>query len=78
MLTAPLLLAAILAPADAPTPPPDAAVSDAGELQGEWEVVSLWIGYFDVSGQFRGDRWQFSGTVAVRFVASSAELGSVR
>src|SRR5262249_41963533 len=26
-----------LAPADAPTPPPDAAVSDAGELQGEYD-----------------------------------------
>jgi hypothetical protein len=36
MFTASLLLAAALAPADAPTPPPDAAVSDAGELQGEW------------------------------------------
>jgi hypothetical protein len=32
MLTASLLLAAALAPADAPMPPPDAAVSDAGEL----------------------------------------------
>ena len=30
MLAIPLLLAAALAPADAPTPPPDATVSDAG------------------------------------------------
>jgi len=41
MLPAPLLLAAVLAPADAPTPPPHATVSDAGELQGEWEVVGF-------------------------------------
>ena len=30
MLPAPLLLTAVLAPADAPTPPPDTVVSDAG------------------------------------------------
>ena len=64
MLTAPLLLAAALAPADAPTPPPDAAVSDAGELQGEWEVVGCVIDGKDQSASFRGDRWAFAGPSA--------------
>jgi len=37
----PLLLT--LACASDPAPLPDAAVSDAGELQGEWAVVSVSI-----------------------------------
>jgi len=61
MLAAPLLLAAALAPADAPTPPPDAAVSDAGELQGEWEVVSLVRSGRDQTADVRGFRWEFAG-----------------
>ena len=35
MHAASLLLAAVLAPADAPMPPPDAAVTDVGALSGE-------------------------------------------
>jgi uncharacterized protein (TIGR03067 family) len=61
MLTASLLLAAALAPADAPTHPPDAGVSDAGELQGEWEVVSVYEGKDDKSAGFKGDRWVIAG-----------------
>jgi hypothetical protein len=69
MFAAPLLLAAALAPADAPTPPPDAAVSDAGELQGEWEVVSAVIDRVDETRLFAGDRWRFTATSAARLDA---------
>jgi uncharacterized protein (TIGR03067 family) len=65
MLTASLLLAAALAPADAPTPPPDAAVSDAGELQGEWEVVSAFTQGRDSTAGFKGDHFRFAGTTVV-------------
>jgi len=56
MLTAPLLLAAALAPADAPTTPPDAAVSDAGDLQGEWEVVEVNSDRRDLTFSCKGQR----------------------
>jgi uncharacterized protein (TIGR03067 family) len=67
MLTAHLLLALTLAPADAPAPPdapppPDAvSVADAGELQGEWEVVACVYGGRNTTASFRGDRWVFVG-----------------
>jgi hypothetical protein len=61
MFTLSLLLAAAMAPADAPTTPPAAAVSDAGELQGEWEICSR----VEVGGNrpelFKGDRFVFDG-----------------
>jgi hypothetical protein len=64
----PLLLA--LACASGPAnDPPDAAVSDAGELQGEWEVVSCRIGSTDETTLFEGDRWAFSGPSRVRIDA---------
>jgi uncharacterized protein (TIGR03067 family) len=80
MLTAPLLLALALAPADAPAPPdgplpPDAAVYDAGELQGEWEVVSLVYDGQDVTKAVKGDRWRFAGTTAVRIDAIHGKAG---
>jgi uncharacterized protein (TIGR03067 family) len=62
MLTASLLLALTLAPADAPSPPPDAAVSDAGELQGEWEIESVFISKKDETRLYQGDRWVFVGS----------------
>jgi hypothetical protein len=65
MLTAPLLLTLALAPADSRTPPPDAAVSDAGELQGEWEVVSARGWQVNLTHNFKGDLWVFSGPSAV-------------
>ena len=68
MFTASLLLAAALAPADAPTPPPDAAVSDAGELQGEWDDAGFVARRADDIPLFLG-RWLFSGTSAVHFDA---------
>jgi uncharacterized protein (TIGR03067 family) len=61
MLSAPLMLALALAPADAPTPPPDCTVSDAGELQGEWEVVSMVQGRQDFSSVTKGDHMVFAG-----------------
>ena len=61
MFTAALLLTLALAPADAPTPPPEAAVSDAGELQGEWEVVSMFTQHGDMTRAFKGGRWIFAG-----------------
>jgi uncharacterized protein (TIGR03067 family) len=65
MLTASLLLAAALTPADAPTPPPDAAVSDAGELQGEWEIDECVMRGVDQTGAYaKGDRWVIAGTSA--------------
>jgi uncharacterized protein (TIGR03067 family) len=70
MLTASLLLAAALAPADAPTPPPDAAVSDASDLRGEWEVVGCVVGERDESELFKGDSWRFTGPSAVRIDAT--------
>jgi uncharacterized protein (TIGR03067 family) len=75
MFTAPLLLAALLAPADAPTPPPDAAVSDAGELRGEWEGVRVFFGGNDATSLFDGDRWAFAGGSAT-FIP--AKRGPVR
>ena len=47
-----------------PTPPPDAAVSDAGELQGEWEVVSWIIMGRDKAAVYKGGRLVFVGTSA--------------
>jgi hypothetical protein len=61
MPAAALVLVMTLAPADASAPPPDAAVSDAGELQGEWEVVSALSGKGDETRLYQGDRWAFSG-----------------
>jgi len=62
MLAAPLLLALTLAPADAPTPPPDAAGSDAGELQGEWEMVSCVLNGRDRSRRLGATRWVVVGS----------------
>jgi hypothetical protein len=68
MLAAPLLLALTLAPADASTPPDgpprqDAVrVEDAGELQGEWEIVSFIQNGDDRTTNFKGDRWVIAGT----------------
>jgi uncharacterized protein (TIGR03067 family) len=56
-----LLLALVLAPADAPKPPPDAAVSDAGELQGEWEVVAMVANREDFSSVMKRGRMVFTG-----------------
>jgi len=70
-----LLLAATLASADAPTPPPDTAVSDAGELQGQWEVVSVFYGNADSTNLFNGDRWVFAGTSAI-FIETKRGPGS--
>ncbi len=73
MLTAPLLLALTLVPADVSTPPdgppPPAAVrvEDAGELQGTWEVVGCFFGTIDALDDFKGDRWVFAGTSARLF-----------
>jgi len=53
------------APVDAPPSPPDAAVSDAGELQGTWEVVSVFVGKVDESEWYKGDRFRVTGTTAV-------------
>ena len=75
MHAAPLLLAAMFAPADAPTPPPDAAVSDAGELQGTWEVVRVFFAGNDATSLFEGDRWAFAGESAT-FIP--AKLGPVK
>ena len=55
----PLLLA--LAWASNLTPRPDAAVSDAGQPHGEWEVVSVFVGKDDVTRHFREVRWMFAG-----------------
>ena len=74
MLTAPLLLAAALAPADAPTPPPDAAVGDARELQGEWEVVGCIINGGDETSLYKGERWTFAGPAAQRTRANPYEV----
>ena len=65
MLSAPLLLTLALAPADAPASPPDAAVSDAGELQGEWEVVSAFTQGGDSTAGFKGDHFRFAGASVV-------------
>jgi uncharacterized protein (TIGR03067 family) len=70
VFTASLLLAAALAPADGPTPPPDAAVSDAGELRGEWEVVGCVVGESDESELFKGHSGRFAGTSALRIDAT--------
>jgi uncharacterized protein (TIGR03067 family) len=74
MPTASLLLAAALAPADAPTPPPDAAVSDAGELQGEWEVVGCDMEGGDETPRFKAYRWAFTGTSAALITARGGPL----
>jgi uncharacterized protein (TIGR03067 family) len=65
-----LLLAVTLAPADAPTPPPDAAVSDAGELQGEWEVVEVNSDRRELTFSCKGQRWVFAGMSYQIFVAT--------
>ena len=75
MLSASLLLT--LALADAPTPPPDSAVSDAGELQGEWEIVRFAFGTNDLTRVYEGDRWVFAGHSA-RFIGASGRIGSPR
>jgi uncharacterized protein (TIGR03067 family) len=74
-----LMLAVTLAPADAsappdgPPPPSAVMVSDAGELQGEWEIVSCVVGKSDESELFKGDRWRFAGTSAVRIDATQGQ-----
>jgi uncharacterized protein (TIGR03067 family) len=54
-------------------------VEDAGELQGEWEVISCRVGRTDYTAFFEGDRWVFSGPSAglidvngVRYVGSTS------
>ena len=75
----PVLLLLTLALADDPGspdgPPPPAAVrvEDAGELQGEWEVVSLFIEKLDYSKASKGDRWVFAGT-SVRLIHSNGHV----
>jgi hypothetical protein len=69
-VTMPLLLLASLLPADASAPvdgPPSPSavqVSDAGELQGEWEAVECFFGLREVSADVRGYRWSFTGPSA--------------
>ena len=82
VFTACLLLAAALAPADAPTPPPDAAVSDAGELQGEWEVVSARGWQVNLTHNFKGELWVFAGpsaacTTPLQLLARSGPAGRI-
>ena len=74
-MTPTLLLTLALALADASTPPPDATVSDARELQGEWEVVSVFYGDADSTNLFNGDRWVFAGTSAI-FIETKCGPGS--
>jgi uncharacterized protein (TIGR03067 family) len=63
-----LLLLAALAPADASAPvegppaPSAVMVEDAGEVQGTWEIVSVFLGTDDHSSGYRGDRFVFVGT----------------
>jgi hypothetical protein len=78
--TLPLLLSLTVAPADAPTPLPDAAVSDAAELRGEWEIVGCNDGGIDRSVRFKGWRMLFVGeSVYLRDAGEGAELlGMVR
>jgi uncharacterized protein (TIGR03067 family) len=64
-----LLLAALLpadatVPVDAPPPPAAVCVEDAGELQGEWEVVACVISEADCSRILKDERWAFRGTSA--------------
>jgi uncharacterized protein (TIGR03067 family) len=65
-----LLLALTAAPADASASadgPPAAAevrVEDAGELQGEWEVVGCVINRHNHTAACTGDRLVFAGTTA--------------
>jgi hypothetical protein len=70
VLAAPILLTLALAPADAPMSPPDAAVSDAGELQGEWEVVAAYFDLENKSRGYKGSRWRFAGRCVVHIDAS--------
>src|ERR1700730_17951920 len=67
MLTAPLLLALTLAPADASPPPegvtpPQAEVEDLSDLQGEWEIVGCRMNGLGLI--FAGDCWIFAGDKA--------------
>ena len=70
----PLLLALAFG-SDTAAAPPDAAVRDAGELQGEWEVVSVFYGDADSTNLFNGDRWVFAGTSAI-FIETNRGPGS--
>src|SRR5262245_20535652 len=69
-----LLLLAALAPAEASAsldgPPAVADVSDASDLPGEWDIDSCFVGECDESELFKGDRWRFTGTAAVRIDAT--------
>ena len=62
-----LVLVMTLAPADAsppvdgPPPPSAVTVNDAGELQGQWEVVGCVEGRKDQSHRYKGGRWRFTG-----------------
>jgi uncharacterized protein (TIGR03067 family) len=83
MLTAPLLLTLALTPADASAPPdgppPPAAVrvSDAGELQGTWEVVGCVNGAISLTAKYRGGKWVFTGPTAVRFDGNGGRVVGV-
>jgi uncharacterized protein (TIGR03067 family) len=48
-------------------------VSDAGELQGEWEIARCVVDGNDETSQFKGDTWWFSGTSAVRIDATQGQ-----
>jgi uncharacterized protein (TIGR03067 family) len=76
--TLPLLLA--LACASDPTPAPDAAVNDAGDLHGEWLVVGCNDGGTDRSPRFKGWRIEFAGASAYMLddAGGGGLLGSVR
>ena len=43
-----------------------AAVSDAGQLRGEWEVIGCIINGGDETSLYMGDRWAFAGPAAQR------------
>jgi uncharacterized protein (TIGR03067 family) len=48
-------------------------VSDAGELQGEWEAVRVFFGGVDETPLFKDDRWRFTATSAVRIDAQQGQ-----
>ena len=66
MTHAPPLLLALACASDPAAALPDAAVSEAGELQGEWEVVGCVINGGDETSLYKGGRWTFAGPTARR------------
>jgi uncharacterized protein (TIGR03067 family) len=70
-----LLPADASAPVDGPPLPSAVKVEDAGELQGEWEVLSVFVGKRDESGAVKRDRWRFVGVSAVVVGATQGPRG---